>query len=185
MNEPTKTREGDQRLPQGGQECVQDLVIETMQESKRVGTERYGTPLMTFNGRKGFQDVADEVRDLFVYLTMIQRESEADRDTLVQAVAVALADPSVPKPDWFTTHSLGWDMTPLAEIAVDRIMGWVTGQQSTSSSLAAVEKVQKIRADLEHHYQWEGESAQYRTKEGWVDVDSQMEDLLETLRSQQ
>lgn len=45
------------------------------------------------------------------------------RDTLVQAVAVALADPSVKgKPEWFLDAALGRDMTPLAEVAVDRIL---------------------------------------------------------------
>ena len=109
-SEPTKQREGDQRLPEGGQECVQDLVIAEMQESKRVGTERYGSPLMTFNGRRSIQDVAEEVRDLHVYLTQVKRESEAARETLVEVVAETLGSESA------------------AEAAVDAVMGWVAGR---------------------------------------------------------
>lgn len=116
---PTKQRAGDQALPDGGGECVQDIVIAAMEESKKVGTERYGTPLMTFNGRKGFQDLVEEARDFFVYASMIQAESEADRDALVNEVARALVGDTL-KPVVAKA---------IAEIAVDRIMGWVTAQR--------------------------------------------------------
>ncbi len=117
---PTKQREGDQQLPKGGQECVQDIVIEAMEESKRVGMERYGSHLMTFNSRKGLQDFVEEARDLFVYGTMLQREAEATRDTLVEVVSKTL--------------SRGQEMelgeASLAESVVDSVMGWVSGQQA-------------------------------------------------------
>ena len=45
----------------------------------------------------------------------------SDIDPRVRAVAVRLADPSAPKPEWFQKAALGWDMTPLAEIAVAAI----------------------------------------------------------------
>lgn len=121
--EPTKQRPGDQVLPSGGQDCVQDLVIAAMEESKRVGTERYGQPLMTFNGRKGFTDVADEIRDLFVYFTMIQREAEADREALIKVVTHVLTQPT--KAEIESGEPVSNDV--LAERVVDRIMGWVTG----------------------------------------------------------
>lgn len=126
MSEPTKQREGDQRLPDGGQECVQDLVIAAMEESKRVGTERYGSPLMTFNGRKGIQDIAEEARDKFVYLTQVAREAEADREQLIRVVGEAMAEEFVKggEPD---AQAFFGEM--LAEVAVDRIMGWVVGQR--------------------------------------------------------
>lgn len=118
---PTKQREGDQVLPKAGVDCVQDVVIEAMLESKRVGTERYGQPLMTFNGRKGLQDIVEEARDFFVYGTMLLREAEADRSTLVNAVAQAIraADGN---------HTLG--AGALAEVAVDTVMGWVIAQRA-------------------------------------------------------
>lgn len=83
MNEPTKQRAGDQVLPTGDDECVQDRIIAEMEESKRVGLERYGTTLRTFNGRRGIQDIAEEARDLFVYLTQLRMEAEAGHEKKV------------------------------------------------------------------------------------------------------
>jgi hypothetical protein len=127
---PTKQREGDQVLPKAGVDCVQDIVIAAMQESKRVGTERYGQPLMTFNGRKGLQDIVDEARDFFVYGTMLLREGEADRETLVEAVTKAInsADSGMEAEGKNPVYDLG--ASDLAEIAVDTVMGWVVAQRA-------------------------------------------------------
>lgn len=92
MIEPTKQRPGDQALPTGDGECVQDRIIAEMQESKRVGLERYGTTLRTFNGRRGIQDIAEEARDLFVYLTQLRMEQEAGHDRKVELAADALLE---------------------------------------------------------------------------------------------
>lgn len=119
---PTKQRVGDQALPSGGGACVQDLVIAEMEESKRVGLERYGSVLRTFNGRKGWQDVAEEARDLHVYATMLAEEARATRATLVQQVFEAIQAEGVPVED----DDEAWH-SHLAEVAVDRIMGWVLG----------------------------------------------------------
>lgn len=121
-SEPTKQREGDQRLPDGGSECVQDIVIAAMEESKRVGTERYGQPLMTFNGRKGFQDLVEEARDFFVYASMIQREAEADREALIGEVSRVL--------EMISKQEAPEDLLneTIAAKVVDRIMGYVVGR---------------------------------------------------------
>lgn len=126
---PTKQREGDQVLPKAGVDCVQDIVIDAMIESKRVGTERYGQPLMTFNGRKGLQDIVDEARDFFVYGTMLLREGEADRDTLVEAVYKRLdAEGVVDRQENYEA-----DLRFVAEIAVDTVMGWVIAQRAEAT----------------------------------------------------
>lgn len=104
---PTKQRPGDQRLPSGGRECIQDVIIADMQESKRVGLKRYGQTLMTFNGRKGFQDIAEEARDLHVYTAMMQREGQATREQLIEVLDEIIFD-----------HEM-------TELVVDRVMGWV------------------------------------------------------------
>ena len=78
-----------------------------MRQSKRVGLERYGQTLMTFNGRRGLQDVAEEARDLHVYTAMLMREGQATRDELIEVVDEILGD----------EH--------LSELVVDRLMGWV------------------------------------------------------------
>lgn len=130
--EPTKQRPGDQSLPLGGGECVQDLVIWEMQESKRVGMERYGSVLNTFNGRKGIQDVFEEARDLFVYLTQVKREAEADREILVGHVA-----------DFLTEWLGGFpaDRIEKAEAIVDLIQSWVVAQRQMAPTPPYVFKI--------------------------------------------
>lgn len=127
---PTKQREGDQQLPSGGHQCVQDLVIAEMVESKRVGLERYGSTLMTFNARRSIQDVAEEVRDLHVYLTQVKTEAEADRETLIQVVTEALKNADIN--DGYVES---------ATVAVDRIMGWVVGR---SSGFKSAEEIHQL-----------------------------------------
>lgn len=121
---PTKQRVGDQPLPKGGQVCVQDLVIAEMIESKRVGEERYGSPLMTFNGRRSIKDVAEEARDLHVYLTQVLAEADSDRDTLVLVAAKAIEEAIAREPDVHLSKTRCLD---LAVASVDAIMGWVVG----------------------------------------------------------
>lgn len=113
--EPTKQRPGDQRLPSGGEECVQERIIADMQESMRVGRERYGSVLRTFNGRRTMQDVHDEARDLHVYLTQVMMEATADRQTLVSVVLDSMRDSDRQR------HT----RQQSAEQIVDRLGGWV------------------------------------------------------------
>lgn len=48
--------------------AIVDLVVEDMVERKRIGTERYGTPLQPFNGRDALVDAYQEALDLVMYL---------------------------------------------------------------------------------------------------------------------
>lgn len=48
--------------------AIVDLVIEDMVERKRVGTERYGTPLQAHNGRDMLVDAYQEALDQCIYL---------------------------------------------------------------------------------------------------------------------
>jgi hypothetical protein len=123
--EPTKQRPGDQRLPdtRDGQVCVQDLVIAEMEESKRVGTERYGQPLMTFNGRRTIQDVREEARDLLVYLTQVTAEVEATRETLVTLAASVVDEKFGALFQGQTRENVAQDV---AEAVVDRLLGHFT-----------------------------------------------------------
>lgn len=108
MQVPSKQRPGDQPLPvvrEDEGEAVQERIIDklrvllergeitqdyfdlvegSMEDSIKVGTERYGTPLQTFNGRDVLQDAADEARDLFVYLSQAQQARQEDEEKLVQ-----------------------------------------------------------------------------------------------------
>lgn len=69
MDKPTKTREGDQKLPnKNDYKFVQDLVIADIEARKQVGISRYGTALQPFNGRDALQDAYEEAIDLAMYL---------------------------------------------------------------------------------------------------------------------
>lgn len=48
--------------------AIVDLVVADMVERKRIGTERYGTPLQPFNGRDALVDAYQEALDLVMYL---------------------------------------------------------------------------------------------------------------------
>jgi hypothetical protein len=48
--------------------AIVDLVVEDMIERKRIGIERYGTPLQAHNGRDALVDAYQEALDLVMYL---------------------------------------------------------------------------------------------------------------------
>lgn len=73
-DQPTKTRPGDQPLPTAGRECVQDALITLIEERKQLGVERYGSPLMTHNGRDAGRDAVEEALDLTVYSMQVAME---------------------------------------------------------------------------------------------------------------
>jgi hypothetical protein len=90
--EQMKTRPGDQPLPQGGQECVQDALIADIRARRDIGIQRYGSPLMTHNGRDAVQDALEEAVDLAVYLKQVAmevRNREAEMERLRAEVAAA------------------------------------------------------------------------------------------------
>ena len=85
---PTKTRPGDQPLPVGGRECVQDALIADIQARRDIGIQRYGSALMTHNGRDAVQDAAEEALDLAVYLKQVALETRDRKEALARVVAV-------------------------------------------------------------------------------------------------
>ena len=79
IQEPTKQRPGDQPLPvHTGGEAIQDLVIQDIEDRKRIGLERYGTLLQAHNGRDSLLDAYEEAIDLSLYLkqALVEREIE-------------------------------------------------------------------------------------------------------------
>jgi hypothetical protein len=64
--------------------AIQDLVIADMQERKRLGIERYGTPLQTHNGRDALVDAYQESLDQTQYL---RQEIEERRDHRAEGAA--------------------------------------------------------------------------------------------------
>lgn len=91
MTQPTKTRPGDQPLPVGGQECVQDALIADIRERRDIGIQRYGSALMTHNGRDAIQDALEEAVDLAVYLKQVQMETRDKDQELVRLRAEVTA----------------------------------------------------------------------------------------------
>lgn len=85
---PTKTRPGDQPLPVGGQECVQDALIADIRARRDIGIERYGSALMTHNGRDAVQDALEEAVDLAVYLKQVALEVRDYEAALDRVAAV-------------------------------------------------------------------------------------------------
>ncbi len=57
-------------------QIVLDYVIDDLLERSKHGEIKYGSKLMTFNGRKSLVDVYEEVCDLIVYLKQYLMEQE-------------------------------------------------------------------------------------------------------------
>ena len=124
VGQPTKQRDGDQRLPDADEDQVDDFVLygQDIEARRQVGIERYGQAHRPFNGRNTLLDAYEEVLDTGLYLRSLLRMAEADRETLIEAVEVALKK----------HYHDGGSLTPDAQapLAVDRIMGWVVSQKT-------------------------------------------------------
>ena len=85
---PTKTRPEDQPLPTvSDRPFVQRLVIADIEDRIKIGVERYGTPLQTFNGRNADLDAYEEAMDLTIYLKQRLIERGAMREAIGEIVA--------------------------------------------------------------------------------------------------
>ena len=60
-------------------QSVVDQVMRDLEERRRVGTGRYGTELMTHNGRDALLDAYEEALDMACYLkqALLERASAA------------------------------------------------------------------------------------------------------------
>lgn len=56
--------------------AIQDLVMADVAERKRVGIERYGTPLQAFNGRDALRDLYEELLDAVQYVRQLMYERD-------------------------------------------------------------------------------------------------------------
>ena len=65
-----------QQNPTKGEKIVLDFVIEDLQARAKIGNEKYGTLLMTKNGRNALIDAYQEALDLVMYLKQTILESE-------------------------------------------------------------------------------------------------------------
>jgi hypothetical protein len=53
---------------------IADLVLADILERKRIGMQRYGTPLQAHNGRNALRDAYEEALDLAMYLRQALEE---------------------------------------------------------------------------------------------------------------
>lgn len=53
---------------------IVDLVMQDMQERKRLGIQRYGVALQANNGRDALRDAYEEALDLAIYLRQAMEE---------------------------------------------------------------------------------------------------------------
>lgn len=76
MTDKPKNREGDQPMPTMSEESrdVQEALLQMIRERRQVGVQRYGSPLMTHNGRDALQDALEEAVDLAAYLMQLRME---------------------------------------------------------------------------------------------------------------
>ncbi|MGW4759560.1 hypothetical protein [Streptomyces chartreusis] len=98
MTEPTKNRPGDQPLPAGGQECVQDALVRLIEDRKQLGIQRYGSPLMTHNGRDASRDMVEEALDLTVYSMQVAMEFRDLRAAIARVTNLANVWMDAPDP---------------------------------------------------------------------------------------
>ena len=63
-------------LPIPGKMIVLDLVKKDLEDRAVMGNEKYGTYLMTHNGRNALMDAYQEALDLVMYLRQLLTEQE-------------------------------------------------------------------------------------------------------------
>lgn len=147
--EPTKNREGDQVLPTGDESIEDDqaLLIRDIEERRQVGIERYGQGHRPFNGRDTLLDLYEEQLDFLVYLRSLRRSAEADRETLLREVTRALDEKTTISSAQEIEHLTPW---AAAEIAVDRVMGWVAMERAQALAGVPDEILESLIVDGIH-----------------------------------
>jgi len=81
----------EQKLPEGKGSNVGELVKKDIDERIKVGTQRYGEPLRSFNGRNALVDAYQEALDLVNYLRQCLDEQlplEKDCQLLLKATQI-------------------------------------------------------------------------------------------------
>lgn len=78
MCDKSKDRPEDQPMPTVSEKSrdVQGSLIEMVRERRQLGIQRYGSPLMTHNGRNALQDALEEAVDLSAYLMQLRMEAD-------------------------------------------------------------------------------------------------------------
>jgi hypothetical protein len=93
----------DRPLPKPGRDLVHEFVVHNLNDEdhmddhireamirgidarRELGTRKYGTPLMTFNGRDALTDAWEESIDLLAYITQMDMEDSDATSLLSEA----------------------------------------------------------------------------------------------------
>lgn len=70
-------------------ERAREVLIALLDSRQRVGLERYGRPLETWNGRDAMRDLLEELIDALQYAVQVQMEID-DRDETIERLRVQL-----------------------------------------------------------------------------------------------
>lgn len=82
-------RDGKQPPPLPGKQVVADLVEKDFHDLVEFGRMKYGTKLMTFNGRDALQDVYQELWDSLFYIRqLIAERDNAENHTLLELALI-------------------------------------------------------------------------------------------------
>lgn len=95
MIRPTNVTEQPAPVTTELSEEICDQVIEDLKFRKKLGFEKYGTPLKSFNGRNALRDAYEEALDLVQYLKQQMVEDKrtyATYDELEQATDLCIQD---------------------------------------------------------------------------------------------
>jgi len=92
MTESLRQRPGDQPLPTEGKLNVQDALIRHIEQRRKLGIERYGRPLQTFNGRNAVLDLVEELLDGATYAMQVEMENKAVQARIHEALHLHRAD---------------------------------------------------------------------------------------------
>lgn len=76
----TSSTQAPQPLPTHGRQEVWPLVMQDIAARNTAGIAKYGTPLMTHNGRDALVDAYQEALDLVVYLRQAIAERDAEKE---------------------------------------------------------------------------------------------------------
>lgn len=72
-------------MPTEGKQVVLNEVIKDLKKRSEFGEKKYGTKLMTFNGRKPLVDLYQELCDALVYLKQELMERETKEKFIIQS----------------------------------------------------------------------------------------------------
>lgn len=127
--------------------AVWPMVIADMQERHRIGIEKYGTPLQSFNGRRALVDLYQELLDAVVYAKQELLERDRLREEVERLRSYANW-PRTKKDEDDANESL----SRLYELCKGHL-GSVEGKWLSEAAIATVEQLEETNQKLNRRCQ--------------------------------